>query len=282
MAKGGLSSFFRVGVNTTKYTNKFANIFNNLPSSSSPLSSMKTMKPENMLSMALGDPGRFSKVFKQMNTRTFDNMVGDMTDAARSKFLKKLPDDVKTKHGISPKPSGKDVDVRLPDGTTKTFKYGSSGFWSAVRTGATIIGGLALLKWIDKKFEDAEEDYKNCMAGCLPHNWDEYDSGTLDKSKLKYSTVETLKENNLEPIKNQPYCKKNIKDCEKFCDEKCEKETEVDLPGSSTARGLFDKMRRTFNDFLPDIPGVDSSMISFASSASSMMMFMLIIMQFAV
>ena len=281
MAKAA-SKFFKSGVKFSKYTNNFTVTFNKLPSSS-PLSSLKKgMNNNTFFSMALGDPGTFSNLFKKMDTKTFNNMVGDMTDAARSKFLKKLPDDVKTKHGISPKPSGKDVDVRLPDGTTKTFKYGSSGFWSAVRTGATIIGGLALLKWIDKEFEDAEEDYKNCMAGCLPHNWDEYDSGTLDKSKLKYSTVETLKENNLEPIKNQPYCKKNIKDCEKFCDEKCEKETEVDLPGSSTARGLFDKMRRTFNDFLPDIPGVDSSMISFASSASSMMMFMLIIMQFAV
>lgn len=281
MAKAA-SKFFKSGVKFSKYTNNFTVTFNKLPSSS-PLSSLKKgMNNNTFFSMALGDPGTFSNLFKKMDTKTFNNMVGDMTDAARSKFLKKLPDDVKTKHGISPKPSGKDVDVRFPDGTTKTFKYGSSGFWSAVRTGATIIGGLALLKWIDNKFEDAEEDYKNCMAGCLPHNWDEYDSGTLDKSKLKYSTVETLKENNLEPIKNQPYCKKNIKDCEKFCDEKCEKETEVDLPGSSTARGLFDKMRRTFNDFLPDIPGVDSSMISFASSASSMMMFMLIIMQFAV
>jgi hypothetical protein len=141
---------------------------------------------------------------------------------------------------------------------------------------------LTLLAWIDKKFEEAEEEYKNCMAGCLPHNWDEYDSGTLDKSKLKYSTVETLKEYGLEPIDNQPYCKKTIKDCGKFCDEKCEKETEVDLPGSSAAPGILDKFRRALESFLPDIPGVDPTIISFASSASSMLMFMLIIMQFAV
>lgn len=275
-------SVFRAGVDVASLAADFAR------SAGAGLSSMrssdglfKNFTDLQILKIVLGNPENYTRVLKNIDNKTLSNIVDSMKPGARDKFLKNADPSV-TKRLNLDSVAAKNVDVRFPDGSTKSVKYGSPGFWNAVSNGATILGGLTLLAWIDKKFEEAEEEYKNCMAGCLPHNWDEYDSGTLDKSKLKYSTVETLKEYGLEPIDNQPYCKKTIKDCGKFCDEKCEKETEVDLPGSSAASGLLDKFRRALESFLPDIPGVDPTIISFASSASSMLMFMLIIMQFAV
>mgnify|MGYP001076633753 CR=1 FL=1 len=285
----GKGSIFRTSFDVTSYIGKF----NAAARSGLSSSTTTTQMYKNFIGMTddtakleyvFKNPGNYTNVLKNIDDGTLKSLYGGMTDAARTDFLRKVDPDIKKKLDLDPVTTkvADDVDVRFPDGTTKSVKYGSTGFWNAVSNGATVLGGLALLTWIDKKFEEAEEEYKNCMVGCLPHNWDEYDSGTLKKSELKYSTVETLREKGLEPIENQPYCKKNIKDCGKFCDEKCEKETDVDLPGSNALGGIFDKLRRTITSFLPDIPGVDPTMISFASSASSVMMFMLIIMQFAV
>jgi hypothetical protein len=281
MARG--STLFKQGVNSADLARQFSrgagsdlSVLRN-----SPTSGLSRLNEVDILSMVLSQPKKFTSLLNKIDNKTLSNIVDSMKPGARDKFLKNADPSV-TKRLNLDSVAAKNVDVRFPDGSTKSVKYGSPGFWNAVSNGATILGGLTLLAWIDKKFEKAEEEYKNCMAGCLPHNWDEYDSGTLDKSNLKYSTVETLKEHGLEPIGNQPYCKKTIKDCGKFCDEKCEKETEVDLPGSSAATGILDKFRRALESFLPDIPGVDPTIISFASSASSMLMFMLIIMQFAV
>lgn len=278
-------SVFRAGVDVASLAADFASrAGRGLNSMRSSDRLFKNFTDLQLLNMVLGNPRNYTSLLKKIDSTTLTKMFDGMTDAAQKNFLRNADQDIIRKlnpDSVSAKIAN-DVDVRFPDGSTKSVKYGSPGFWNAVSNGATILGGLTLLAWIDKKFEEAEEEYKNCMAGCLPHNWDEYDSGTLDKSKLKYSTVETLKEHGLEPIDNQPYCKKTIKDCGKFCDEKCEKETEVDLPGSSAATGILDKFRRALESFLPDIPGVDPTIISFASSASSMLMFMLIIMQFAV
>jgi len=176
---------------------------------------------------------------------------------------------------------GDTVQIRMPDGTVQSAKYGSKQFWSLVQTGVMVGAGAGLLMWIDKKFEKEKEDYKNCMSGCLPHNWDEYDYGDLQKSDLQYSTPETLEQYQITPIEGQPYCRATIEDCEGYCDERCEEESEARIPildpmrdlTERGAEGLGDIFKALFGGLFEGM-GLDTSMVGYASSASSCMMFM--------
>jgi hypothetical protein len=178
------------------------------------------------------------KIMKNMGDDDYAKMLGklDNVDPALATKMRGLDngDDVATAYrkgaDARQNPRGAD-DVRNIDNTASRKE-----FWSTVRSGAYIGAGAGLLMWIDKKFEDADEEYKDCMAGCVPENWDEYDSGTLKKSELKYSSLDSLNNRGLAPIDNQPYCTAKIKDCGEFCNDKCEKETEVDLPGDNLFR----------------------------------------------
>lgn len=92
--------------------------------------------------------------------------------------------------------------------------------------GGAAAGGLL---YLDKKYKDAGEDIKDCMKLCLPTNWDEHDSGTLDASKLQYKVLE-------EEIEDQPLCTAEISDCGEYCGEKCEEIHDYDLPGQNLAK----------------------------------------------
>ena len=184
------------------------------------------------------EDANLQKIMKNMKSDDYAKMMGKLDDvdpalATKMRGLDK-GDDVGTAYrkgaDAAQNPRGAD-DVRNIDNTASRKE-----FWSTVRSGAYIGAGAGLLMWIDKKFEDADEEYKDCMAGCVPENWDEYDSGTLKKSELKYSSLDSLNNRGLAPIDNQPYCKAKIKDCGEFCNDKCEKETEVDLPGDNLFR----------------------------------------------
>ena len=179
---------------------------------------------------------------------------------------------------------GDTVQIRMPDGTVQTTKYGSKQFWSLVQTGVMVGAGAGLLMWIDKKFEKEKEDYKNCMSGCLPHNWDEYDYGDLQESDLQYSTPETLEQYQITPIEGQPYCRATIEDCEGYCGERCEEETDVRLPLIDPLRDLTKEGAESLGDILKALfgglfegMGLDTSTVGYASSASSCMMFMVMI-----
>lgn len=184
------------------------------------------------------EDANLQKIMKNMKSDDYAKMMGKLDDvdpalATKMRGLDK-GDDVGTAYrkgaDAAQNPRGAD-DVRNIDNTAARKE-----FWSTVRSGAYIGAGAGLLMWIDKKFEDADEEYKDCMAGCVPENWDEYDSGTLKKSELKYSSLDSLNNRGLAPIDNQPYCTAKIKDCGEFCNDKCEKETEVDLPGDNLFR----------------------------------------------
>lgn len=92
--------------------------------------------------------------------------------------------------------------------------------------GGAAAGGLL---YLDKKYRDADEDIKDCMKLCLPTNWDEYDSGTLDASKLQYKVLE-------EEDEDQPMCTAEIPECGEYCGEKCEEIHDYDLPGQNLAK----------------------------------------------
>lgn len=104
------------------------------------------------------------------------------------------------------------------DQAFRAAKYAAAGY-----------AGYSVIKYIEKKYEDEEEDYKNCMAACLPHNWDEHIYGNVEKEELDYSTPESIREYQIEPIPKQPYCKEGM-ECESYCAPKCEEESEADIP----------------------------------------------------
>ena len=254
---------------------------------------IKTSNLAKILSNATqSNPQDMAKIFGKMDDANLEKIVKNMKSDDYAKMLRSLDgaggdgpamatklrglnkgDDVATAYR-----KGADDDVRNIDNTASRKE-----FWSTVRSGAYIGAGAGLLMWIDKKFEDADEEYKDCMAGCVPENWDEYDSGTLKKNELKYSSLDSLNNRGLAPIDNQPYCTAKIKDCGEFCNDKCEKETEVDLPGDDLFRQGPRYLGRLAGDTFGGLfgglfegTGLDTSMVGFASSASSLMMMMLL------
>lgn len=266
--------------------------------------------PSRLLNRLVDQAGTYTDIFKKMDPESFKSFYRGMTDEGKQVFRSKITDPDLLKKmdevdGISSSARrladetqaaaaaarrsaddaasfakrAEDVDVTMPDGSKKKVKYGSEEFWKSIRLGATFGAGYGLLMWIDKKFKDREEEYKNCMAGCLPHNWDEYEYGNLEKSDLQYSTPETLEEYQITPIDGQPYCKAEMDDCGEFCDQRCEEESEdVRIPlidplldlSREGAEGLGDILNALFGGLFEGL-GLDTEMVGYASSASSSM-----------
>jgi len=202
------------------------------------------------------NPEAFLAVFKAMNKADTDIILKNLDAGTVTKLRKAVAD------------SG---DAAL---ASKMFPDGAT-----VRTVLAIGAGAGLIAYLDDKFEDEEEDFKNCMAGCVPHNWDEYEQGGVNASELTYSTPETLADYQITPIENQPYCVSPNEKCEEYCKPKCKEETKADIP-------LFDSPLNPFNPDSPFNPfkwlerafgglldafGLDTSTIGYASSASSSM-----------
>lgn len=278
--------------------------------------------PEGFLDTMVSQADKFTDVFKKMDSADFKKFYGTMSDSGKQTFRTKLEaigdtdllrkiDDVdgvtsttrrladatdeaeaaaasarrSADDAASFSKRARDVDVTMPDGSVKKVKYGSEEFWKSIRLGAVFGAGYGLLMWIDDKFKDREEEYKNCMAGCLPHNWDEYEYGNLEKSDLQYSTPETLKEYQITPIDGQPYCKAEMDDCGEFCDQRCEEESEdVRIPlidplrdvTREGAEGLGDILNALFGGLFEGM-GLDTSMVGYASSASASMIMMIML-----
>ena len=209
------------------------------------------------------DPDAFAPVLKNMDDADLAKILKNMDEADQLKIINKVD------------PSGS---KNLGDLAKKTDSSGSA--MTVLAGGAGV--GLAL--YINKKYEDSEETFKNCMAGCLPENWDEYDQGSLEKSDLKYSTLETLEANGISPIDNQPYCTEKIDDCDSYCDGKCEEEADVDLPFQNTFEGLTGDFAEALGGLLKSTfggvgsaLGLDPMMMGSASSFSSSMIMMLMV-----
>ena len=113
-------------------------------------------------------------------------------------------------------------------GAKKAAKAASRNAGKLITAGLVVGGGL----YLEDKFEDAEEDIKNCIKVWLPENWDDYEYGDLDKSELKYRVLEGEDAN-----PDQPLCTAAKDDCGEYCSDKCEDLHEYELPGSNTAAG---------------------------------------------
>lgn len=194
----------------------------------------------------------FLPAFKALKQADVDLILKNLDAASVAKLRK----------GVTDSGDAALASKMFPDGAT-------------VRTVLAIGAGAGLIAYLDDKFKDEEKDFKNCMAGCVPHNWNEYEQGVVKASELKYSTVETLPEYQITPIENQPYCVSPNEKCEEYCKPKCKEETKADIP-------LLDSPLNPFNPDSPFNPftwierlfggfGLDTSTIGYASSASSAM-----------
>ena len=162
------------------------------------------------------------------------NMIGNLEGQKRGKFaerafqtpdervaiLKKISED-KTSGTLSKKmgdfADGLDATCRRAP-TICTIGRGLT--YLGVGT-ATVVGGLKLYEYLD------DDNTQECMAACLPTDWDESEeSGYGDKKwkDLNFRTYEQLQEDygdsNIDSS-NQPLCTKNTTNCKKMCSDRC-------------------------------------------------------------
>lgn len=239
--------------------------------------------------IAKNNPEIMIRAMDNMEPENITKILESMNVASRTKIYSKLAD-VDPTIADKIRKAGGQVDgtagaaTKVPKTADELAAEAATRkeFWSAVKQGSVIGAGAGLLMWIDKKFEESEEDFKDCMAACIPENWHEYDGGDLKKSDLKYSTLDSLDERGIEPIANQPYCTKKINDCGEYCGKSCKDETEVDLPGTNLLTGgagfFGGLLNDTFGSFTQGLGFPEGSTPMISSGMSGCVFFMLIIM----
>lgn len=216
------------------------------------------------------NPDAIAKAIGKMKSADATNLLKNLDETTQLKLLKSLDE----------------VDPATANKLRKNLSKKIPNAKDIAKQALTIGAGAGALFWVDQKFKDASEKFKDCMAGCVPENWDEYDSGSLEKSDLKYSNLESLTARDMEPIENQPYCTEKIDNCGIYCKQKCDAESEVDLPGSDLfggggkfVGGLFGD---TFSGLLDGLGlgdfggGVGTAVSSGASLISSCMMLIVV------
>jgi len=168
------------------------------------------------------DPAVLKAAYNSKPT-TFMKNLEVFNKADQIKIAKKV-DDATLSSKVTKMKSADEVGGTAAKGTTKydtaqtLIKYTAAG-----------IAGFTLINYLDKKYDDEEKIYRNCMAACLPHNWDEYQYGAIKEDELEYSTPDSIREYQIEPIPNQPYCKRGM-ECENFCGVTCGEEAKADIP----------------------------------------------------
>src|SRR6056300_1459891 len=206
------------------------------------------------------------KMFKQLD---------GLDDVAK---LRKIDDLAKLDPSIAKQLDGLDDAAKLRkmdelgDAASKTQK---SSFL-AKNASTLLAGGVAAggLLYLDQQYASANEEVKDCMKVCLPENWDDHAYGDLEKSELKYKEIADAGE--------QPLCTAEIEDCGQYCGDKCKEIHDFDAPGSGLAEGLAGDLGEGLGGVLNSIfgglfegMGLETSMVGYASSASSSMLCMI-------
>jgi hypothetical protein len=145
--------------------------------------------------------------------------------------------------------------------------------------GTLLAGGLAAggIYYLDQQYKEEKEAVKDCMKVCLPDNWDDHAYGDLEKSELKYKELSDV------GTDEQPLCTAEIEDCGQYCGDKCKEIHDFDAPGSGLAEGLAGDLGEGLGGVFKSIfgglfegMGLDTSVVGYASSASSSMICMVL------
>ena len=169
------------------------------------------------------DPAVLKAAYKSDSARFMKNLEV-FSKADQLKIAKKV-DDATLSADVTKLKSADDAGGAAAAGGTTKYDTAQT----LIKYTAAGIAGFTLINYLDKKYDDEEKIYRNCMASCLPHNWDEYQYGAIKEDELEYSTPESIREYQIEPIPNQPYCKMGM-ECENFCGVTCDEEAKADIP----------------------------------------------------
>jgi hypothetical protein len=124
---------------------------------------------------------------------------------------------------------------------------------------AMLIGGL-LMDNGDESERTASDNVKGCVSLCLPHNFSEYYYGRVGYDELKYTTMESAREEfpNLAIYQDQPFCSLENQDCYEHCKAACfnvhqdEQEDDGDGDGDDDDKPWWEKL----------FPDVDSNILT--------------------
>jgi hypothetical protein len=161
---------------------------------------------------------------------------------------------------------------------TKASEAAKKSSFLSRNAGNLLTAGIAAggLYYLDQKYKDAKEEVKDCMKVCLPDNWDDHAYGDLEKSELKYKELSDV------GTDEQPICTAEIDECGAYCGDKCKEIHDYDAPGSNVLTGLAGDAGETAGGLLNSLfgglfegMGLDTSMVGYASSASSSMICMI-------
>jgi hypothetical protein len=161
---------------------------------------------------------------------------------------------------------------------TKASEAAKKSSFLSRNAGTLLTAGVAAggLYYLDQQYKEAKEEVKDCMKVCLPDNWDDHAYGDLEKSELKYKELSDV------GTDEQPICTAEIDECGAYCGDKCKEIHDYDAPGSNALTGLAGDAGETAGGLLNSLfgglfegMGIDTSMVGYASSASSSMICMI-------
>jgi hypothetical protein len=174
---------------------------------------------------ALFDDVAMRGVFKKLDVDQKTSLLNSLDESDKIKILNKLD------------PADRAIlvnKVDLVDDSSKIIKADqiSKADKLAIVGSAAAIGAFI---YLDDKAATESKKVKKCVGTCLPSNWDDHEYGSLEKGKLSFRTLDSLKtefpDENIEP--SQPVCTATIEDCGSFCSTKCKSLHETALPGGS-------------------------------------------------
>lgn len=131
--------------------------------------------------------------------------------------------------------------------------------------GGAAAAGLGL--YVAKKWKDKEEDEQKCIAGCLPENWDKYQSGDIAKDGISYKELNTNDE-------DEPVCESSTTECEEICEKGCEKYLIKDAIFPDFEKGF----REIFGGILPDFDFDNLGLFSIASCVLCILLLLVVAM----
>ena len=201
-------SFMLTSTSASKISKNLANAADNLESAKKIETAAKTSRTKVSDISTNIDESLTNTLIKRNEV---DGLLKNADDAIVSK--KNLDESANTKR---PKDADADAEAALKRRIDRLeAALGLAGL-------AMLLGGL-LMDEGDEKDRNASDNVKGCVSLCLPHNFSEYYYGRIGYDELKYTTMESAREEfpNLTIYEDQPFCSIANQDCYEHCKAAC-------------------------------------------------------------